>query len=495
MFICHALQNTPILAPCLYRLVLAWHFAMLFCCAFLQEPKISEVFELINEENALSKKYTLTTLISFAVPTMVMMLFNALYTGVDAIFVSRFVNTNALSAINIVMPVTSILWGLGTMFATGGSALIAKKMGEEKNREARQNFSAIILVGCALGIFLALVGNLFLDEIIIMLGANTEVLPYGRSYLGILLWLAPAVLIQVLFQNLFVTAGKPKLGLVVMVGAGVTNLILDYLLIVVLQMGIVGAAIGTGAGYCVATVAGLILFSQKKGTLHFTKPKITLRELGLACYNGSSEMVTQLATAVTMFILNITMMRYAGADGVAAATIIGNTQYLFTTLVLGFSMGVAPIISYQYGARDKSALRHIVKLCLFYVIAISTVLFVVCGLSASFISGIYTEAGSEAYQIAVNGFRIFTFSFLFSGIAVFTSAMFTALSNGKVSAILSFVRTFGLLTVFLLVLPRILGVNGIWLATPLADFFGALLSVTLLLGARKKYFGRESVAN
>ncbi|MBO1307648.1 MATE family efflux transporter [Enterococcus sp. 669A] len=441
-----------------------------------------------NEENALSKKYTLRTLIGFAVPTMIMMLFNALYTGVDAIFVSRYVNTDALSAINIVMPVTSILWGLGTMFATGGSALIAKKMGEKNDKEARHNFTAIIVVGCLLGVLLAILGTVFLDEIITALGANENVLPYGRTYMGLLIWFAPAILIQVLFQNLFVTAGKPEMGLIVMIGAGVANLVLDFLFIAVLNMGILGAALGTGVGYCISTVAGLVLFSQRKGTLHFSKPQITLRELGLCCYNGSSEMVTQLATAITMFILNITMMRYAGADGVAAATIVGNTQYLFTTLVLGFSMGVAPIISYQFGAQNRSELRRIIKLCLFYVVAISVVLFAVCALTAPMISGLYTERGSEAYEIAVNGFRIFTFSFLFSGIAVFTSAMFTALSNGKISAILSFVRTFALLTVFLLVLPRILGVNGIWLATPLADFIGALLAISLLAASRKKYF-------
>ncbi len=446
-----------------------------------------------NEENALSKKYTLRTLIGFAVPTMIMMLFNALYTGVDAIFVSRYVNTNALSAINIVMPVTSILWGLGTMFATGGSALIAKKMGEKNDKEARHNFTAIIVVGCLLGVLLAILGTVFLDEIITALGANENVLPYGRTYMGLLIWFAPAILIQVLFQNLFVTAGKPEMGLIVMIGAGVANLVLDFLFIAVLDMGILGAALGTGVGYCISTVAGLVLFSQRKGTLHFSKPRITLRELGLCCYNGSSEMVTQLATAITMFILNITMMRYAGADGVAAATIVGNTQYLFTTLVLGFSMGVAPIISYQFGAQNRSELRRIIKLCLFYVVAISVVLFVVCGVTASLITGLYTEKGSEAYDIAVNGFRIFTFSFLFSGIAVFTSAMFTALSNGKISAILSFVRTFALLTVFLLVLPQILGVNGIWLATPLADFIGALLAISLLAASRKKYFDVQAV--
>lgn len=454
-----------------------------------------EVFALREQDNnVLANRYNLGTLIGFAAPTMVMMLFNALYTGVDAIFVSRYVNTYALSAINIVMPVISILWGLGTMFATGGSAIIAKKMGEGKDKEATQNFSAIILVGCVLGIILALIGTIFLDDTILCLGASAKVLPYGHEYLGLLIWFTPAILIQVLFQSLFVTAGKPQLGLLVMIGAGVTNLVLDYLFIVVLRMGIVGAAIGTGVGYCISTIVGLILFSQRKGTLHFTKPQIKLHELWLCCYNGSSEMITQFATAITMFILNITMMQYAGENGVAAATIIGNTQYLFTTLALGFSMGVAPIISYQYGAKNKGELRRVMKLCLFLVGSISVVLFAICALIAPAITGLYAKQGSAAYQIAVDGFHIFMFCFLFNGLGVFTSAVFTALSNGRVSAILSFVRTFALLTAFLFVLPRILGIDGIWLATPLADFIGALLSVALLFVYRNKYFSKKTVA-
>ena len=442
----------------------------------------------LKTENILARKHTFGSLIRFAFPTMVMMLFNALYTGVDAIFVSRYVSTQALAAINIVMPITSLLWGLGTMFATGGSAMIAQKMGEENYAEARQNFTAIVLVGVLLGVVLALGGSLCLADIVRALGADAAILPDGQAYLGILLLFTPAVLVQVLFQNLFVTAGKPQLGLFVMVGAGITNLVLEYCLIVVLEMGILGAAIGTGAGYSIATIAGLLLFSRRKGTLHFTKPSIKPRELARVCYNGSSEMITQLATAITMYILNITMMRVAGGDGVAAATIVGNTQYLFSTLMLGFSMGVAPIISYQHGARNKGELRRTVRLSLFFIVSVSVALFVICLLVAPAISSLHAKRDTLAYQIAVHGFQIFAFSFLFSGMGIFTSALFTALSNGKVSAILSFTRTFALLTVFLLVLPCLLGVDGVWLSTPLADALGAILSIGLLLRYRSKYF-------
>jgi len=381
------------------------------------------------------------------------------------------------------------LWGLGMMFAAGGSAIIATKMGAGYARKARQNFTAIIITGSVFGFILALLGTIFLDTIIWALGANAAILPYGRVYLGALILFAPAVLVQVLFQNLFVTAGKPQFGLAVMIGAGVTNLVLDFIFIAIMDMGILGAALGTGAGYCISTIAGLLFFSKQKGTLRFTKPKIKLHELVFCCYNGSSELVTQLATAITIFIINMMTMRFAGEKGVAAAAIIGNTQYLFSTLVLGFSMGVAPIISYQYGAQNKGELRRMVKLCFLYEICISVGLFLLCMLSAPVITNLYTARGTQAYQIAVDGLKIFSYSFLFSGIAIFVSALFTALSNGKVSAFLSFIRTFALLTLFLLLLPRIWGIMGVWYATPLADMIGTLLSIGLLFVYRKKYFG------
>lgn len=437
------------------------------------------------ETNVLSKKYTIRPLIMFTLPTMCMMLFNAIYTGLDAVFVASYVNTTALSALNIVLPLTSLMWGLGTMFATGGSALIARKMGENNADGARRNFSALILISGLLGIAITVGILVFLEDIILLLGANQQVLPYGKQYLGTLILFAPMVLIQVLFQNLFVTAGKPSFGLFVMVGAGLTNIVMDYFFIAILNLGVLGAALGTGIGYSISALAGVGLFSTSKGALHFTKPSIKPKEFLFSCFNGSSELITQLAIAVTIFIMNITLIRLAGEDGVAANTIIGNTQYLFTTLFLGFSMGVAPIISYQHGAKNKAELNRLITLCFKYILILSILVFLGCFLGAPFITRLYTNEGTKAFYLASNGFRLFSFSFLFSGVSIFTTALFTALSNGKLSALLSFLRTFMLLLIFLLLLPYLFGLDGVWLATPLADFIGVLISLVLLYQYKK----------
>lgn len=336
-------DNTRILTIVFYGIALAMPFLMLSARAYL----IMEEIAMSNQENALARKFQAFSLLRFAMPTIIMMVFMGLYQVVDAMFVSNYVNTVGLSAINIVTPVISFFYGLGTMFATGGSAIIAKKMGEGKDLEAKQNFTALVLIAVAIGIAFTLLSTIFMDNLIFALGGSKLILPYAREYLGILILFAPALLLQILFQNLFVTAGKPNLGLWLMVGAGVTNIVLDYIFMVLLHMGMAGAAIATGIGYSIATIAGIIVFSKRKGTLHFVKPLIKLKEWGQSCYNGSSEMVRELAQGITSLIFNIVMMRLAGEHGVAALAVLIYTQYLFVGVIVGFSMGVSPIMSYQ----------------------------------------------------------------------------------------------------------------------------------------------------
>lgn len=441
------------------------------------------------EENVLAKKFTIRSLFRFALPTIIMMVFMGIYQVADALFVSNYVNTDGLSAINIVTPAISFFYGLGVMFATGCSAIIAKKMGEGKDVEAKENFTAIVLVAIIVGLLIAIFSIIFLDNLIYALGGSEKILPYARQYLGTIILFAPAILIQVLFQNLFVTAGKPKLGLIIMFGAGATNIVLDYCFVVLLSMGMIGSAISTGIGYSISTIAGLIIFSKPKGTLHFVRPKIKLKELGFSCYNGSSEMVREVAQGITSVIFNIVMMRLAGEHGVAALAVLIYTQFLFVGVIVGFSMGVSPIISYQYGAQNRSELRRLLKLCLSSMTFISILLFTICQLSARTVTGFFVPENSEVYSIAVDGFKIYAFVYLFNGISMFISALFTALSNGKISAILSFVRTFALLTIFLLVFPNIWGLTGAWLAPPVAELLSVILSVVLLLKYRSKYFG------
>lgn len=439
------------------------------------------------QRNPLAKEFHTLSLIKFAFPSMVMMVFMGLYTIIDTIFVARFVDTNALSSINIVCPVINIIVGLGTMLATGGSAIVAKKMGSGKADEARSNFTLIVITGIITGLVITVIGLLFLDEIVWGLGASEILFPYCKDYLTIQLIFVVGNIMQVLYQNLFVTAGKPTLGLILSVLAGLSNIVFDYIFIVLLHMGIKGAALGTGIGYMIPTVIGTIFFLTGRSELHFCKPKMDAAVLLKSCSNGASEMVSQLSTAVTTFLFNATMMRLLGEDGVAAITVIIYSQFLLTTLYIGFSMGVAPIISYNYGSENIKQLKKVVRICFCFILAISVFVFMFSFFTGESIAKIFAENNENVFEITKNGFSIFSFSFLFSGCNIFASALFTALSNGKVSATISFLRTFGFILIFLLVLPRFLEVRGVWLAIPIAELLTLMLTLYLIFRHRRHY--------
>jgi len=437
--------------------------------------------------NALSQDFSAITLLRFAFPTIAMMVFSGLYTIVDTIFVSRFVNTNALSAINIVCPIINITVGLATMLATGGSAIVARKMGSGNEKEAKENFTLIVYAGIVTGLLISLIGLLFLEPIIRGLGASDLLFPYCRDYITILLIFAPANVMQCLYVNLFVTAGKPGLGLWLSVSAGLTNIILDYVFIVLMQMGISGAAIATSIGYMIPTIAGTYFFAKSKDSLSFVRPKFDIKVIGESCFNGASEMVGQFSTAITTFLFNITMMKLLGENGVAAVTIIIYSQFLLTTMYIGFSMGVAPVISYNYGSNNHTRLKRIFRICMGFILICSVLVFTVSMLGGPYISHIFAGQETNVYEITRYGFSIFSFSFLFCGFNIFASAMFTALSNGKISAIISFLRTFGFITAGLLILPVFLDITGIWLAVPLAELLTLFISMALILRYRKRY--------
>lgn len=439
------------------------------------------------QKNPLAESFNAISLIRFAFPSMVMMLFMGLYTIVDTIFVARFVDTNALSSINIVCPVINLIVGLGTMLATGGSAVIAKKMGNGNTEEARSNFTLIVVAGAVIGLLITAAGLLFLDEIIWGLGASEILFPYCRAYLTIQLIFATFNMMQVLYQNLFVTAGKPTLGLVLAVLAGIVNIVFDYVFIVLLQMGVGGAAIGTGIGYMIPTIIGTLFFLTKRSELHFCKPNMDVSVLLKSCSNGASELVSQCSTAVTTFLFNGTMMKLLGEDGVAAITVLIYSQFLLTTLTIGFSMGIAPIVSYNYGSGDVKQLKKNVNICFCFIAGISLFVFLFSLFGGESIAKVFAENNRNVFEITKNGFIIFSFSFLFSGCNIFSSALFTALSNGKASAAISFLRTFGFIMVFLLILPRFLKATGVWLAVPLAEFLTLILTVYLI---KNQYFSK-----
>ena len=436
--------------------------------------------------NSIAKEFKFFSLLRFAFPTMIMMVFMSLYTIVDGIFISRLVGTDALSATNIVYPAISLLIAVGVMLATGGSAIIAKKMGEKKEQEAREDFSFIVLTGFIIGlIFMKL--NIFIDPIVRMLGSTDALMDYCVGYLSVCLYLAPACILQLLFQTFFVTAGKPILGLILTISGGVANMVLDYLFMGVFHMGVEGAALATGIGQLIPAIIGLIYFLFVRHSLYLVKPKVRWSVLVESSFNGSSEMVTNLSGAIVTFLYNIMMLKLVGAAGVAAITIVLYGQFLFNALYMGFSMGVAPVISYNYGSENNRMLKRIFKICMLFITVSSVVVTVFALVMSPIIVEVFTPVGTETYTLAKTGFLLFSLNFIFAGINIFASSMFTAFSDGKTSAIISFVRTFVLIVINILVLPALIGVNGVWLSVPLAEFMSVFLSGYFFVRKKEKY--------
>lgn len=427
---------------------------------------------------------------------MVMMVFMSLYTIIDGIFISRLVGSEALSAANIIYPAASVLIAVGIMLATGGSAIIAMKLGEKKDQEARENFSLIVLVAFLFSAAVMVFGNLWITPLVRLLGATELILRYCEVYLGILLLFAPACVLQLLFQSFFVTAGRPVMGLIVTIAGGIANAVLDYVFMGPMQMGIKGAALATGIGQLIPALAGLLYFFMKKSELHFVKPRMDLKVLKDSCLNGSSEMVTNLSNAIITYLFNIIMLRLLGETGVAAITIVLYGQFMFNSLYMGFAIGVAPVISYNYGSNNTVMLRRVFKICATFVTASAAIVALLALLGSSFVVEIFSPKGTKTYEIAQKGFFLFSFNYFFAGMNIFASSMFTALSNGKISAAISFLRTFGFIAVSILVLPEIMGVNGVWLSVPAAEFLTVFISVWLLWRKKEayQYAGRKCVA-
>ena len=436
---------------------------------------------------SLAKKFTFGSLMMFALPTTIMMIFTSLYTIIDGVFVSRFVGTNALSSINIVYPAINIVLGIAVMFSTGSCAIVAKKMGEGKAKEARAAFTSIIYLNIIVGAVTAVLGNLFAAPIVRLLGASDLLMSDCITYMRWQMAFAPALMLQILFQMYFITEGRPGLGLFLTILAGLSNAVLDYILIVPLKLGVAGAAIATVTGYMIPAVFGLIYFAVSRKALWLVKPRLSAAELKETLINGSSEMVTNLSSGIITFLFNLLMMHYAGEDGVAAITIIQYSQFLLNALYMGFSQGVSPVISYNYGSRNTKQLKQVFKTSLLFTLATSAATFLLAQLGGSIVVGIFAEPGSPVYGLARHGFTIFAFSFLFSGFTIFASALFTALSDGRISAVISFVRTFGLIITSLMVLPFLIGVDGVWLAIPIAELGGLLLSIHYMRKYRSTY--------
>ncbi len=432
----------------------------------------------IMENNVLSKKFSSGGLIKYVVPTIIMMVFMSLYGIVDGIFVANFVNEHALSATNIIMPVFGLIAAIGMMFATGSNALIAKLMGEGKSRQANEFFSLTYLVGLVFGLLSTVFILAFADTFLTLLGTSDILYPYAKSYLLNITPFITMAFMQVFTQCFFVTAGKPMLGFASCFLGGIANIVFDYLFIVTLDMGISGAAIATGIGFTIPGLFGIIYFAISRNCdLHFVKPRWNLKRLGQSLYNGMSEFVTTISSAITTLLFNIILMQWAGEGGVAAITVIMYIQTIQTAVYMGYTLGVSPIISYKYGEQSHSQLKLITKISFKFITVASVVTIAASLIFAEAAVGIFIASDSPTFALAVGGLRIYSLAYIFMGFNIFASGMFTALSNGKISAILSVTRSLVFIVIALLTLPLIFGINGIWVAIPIAETLAIFMSI------------------
>ena len=441
----------------------------------------------MENQNGYLKPVTLKNILKFAVPTIAMTVFMSFYTMVDGLFVSNLIGTDALSAINLTAPVIQLVTAVSTMLATGGSAVIMKKMGEKKAEEAREDFTSLILVNVAAGILMCGLGYLATGRIFASMELSADVEGYCVEYLSRYLIFTVPILLMNNFTLYMIASEKAALSMVCSVAGGVLNMVLDYVFLAMFHLGIGGAAVATGLGYSVTTVVGLVVFGRKRSLLHFKKPVFRLQVLVNAASNGCSEMATALVTGIVTMMFNWTMLTYVGEDGVAAVTIIMYVLMFASSLYTGYSYGVAPMLSFYHGEQNNEKLKKLVAVSRKVIGAVSMITVTVSLRLTEPLVSVFARPEDPVYDLAVSGNRICTIALLFIGFNIFASGMFTALSNGVVSAVLAFSRSFVFMLAAMLVLPWFLGVNGIWLATPAAELLAFLLSAGMYWKYRKRY--------
>lgn len=436
----------------------------------------------------LSDHFTYKKLLRFTLPSICMMIFTSLYSVVDGYFVSNFAGKSAFTAVNFIMPFLMILGTFGFMFGTGGSALISKTLGEGKQKKANSLFSLIVYTSAITGVILAVFGIIFVRPIAVALGAEGEMLEncviYGRIILAVL----PAYMLQFEFQSFFVIAEKPNLGLAVTIASGLSNIVLDALLVAVFNLGLVGAAMATAISQCVGGIIPLIYFARRKGdTLKLGRAEYDGKALIKTCTNGSSELMSNISVSIVSMLYNMQLMKYAGENGVAAYGVLMYVNFIFLAIFVGYSVGTAPVIGYNYGADNHAEQKNLMKKGLTIVAVCSVLMFIASELLAKPLSVMFVGYDKELMNLALRGFVIYSFSFLFAGFAVFASSVFTALNNGLVSAAISFLRTLVFQVAAVMIFPLLLGIDGIWASISAAELTAAVVAGVLLIKYRKRY--------
>lgn len=436
----------------------------------------------------LSDHFTYTKLLRFTLPTIVMMIFTSIYSIVDGIFVSNLVGKTPFAAVNLIFPFLMVLGSIGFMIGTGGSAIVSKTMGEGKPEKAQRYFSMMVYLAIISGILLTILGELVLRPVAIALGAEGAMLEDAVLYARILLLALTLFLLQNVFQSFLVTAERPNLGLGLTVGAGVTNIMLDFLFIAVFHWGIAGAAWATCISQIVGGLIPLIYFiAPNSSPLRLVPTRLELRPLCNACINGSSEMVGNLSTSLVSMLYNFQLMRMIGEDGVAAYGVIMYVNFIFIGAFLGYAIGSAPVIGYHYGAGNHTELQNLFRKSMLLIGVSSIAMTVLAIYAATFLANIFVSYDAALLQLTAHGFRLYALSFLLMGFNIFASSLFTALNNGVISAIISFVRTLLFEVSAVLLLPMLLDIDGIWLSVTVAELLAFVLSISFLVKERSQY--------
>ena len=437
----------------------------------------------------LSEHFTYKKIFRFALPSIVMMVFTSIYGVVDGTFVSNFVGKTPFAAVNLVWPFLMILGAFGFMIGTGGSALVAKTLGENKKEDANRYFTMLITLVVILGVLLTIIGLIVLRPLSSALGASGQMLEDCVTYGRTLMIFNTAFMLQSVFQSLFITAEKPRLGLIMTVAAGLTNMVLDALFIAVFKWGLVGAALASGLSQCIGGILPLIYFlSSKNDTpLKFVKTKMEGKVLLKACANGASELMTTVSSSLVSMLYNFQLMRLAGQNGIAAYGAVMYVEFAFIAVFIGYSIGTAPIVSYHYGSENHNEVKNMLQKSFKIMSVLGITMMVLAQILASPLAKVFVGYDKQLFDMTVHGFRLFSFYFILAGINIYASSFFTALNNGMISAIISFSRTLGFETLAVIILPIFLQLDGVWLAITVAEICAFVISISFLIAKREKY--------
>lgn len=436
----------------------------------------------------LSDHFNTGRLIRFVLPSIAMMIFTSIYGVVDGMFVSNYVGKTPFAALNLIMPLLMVMGTIGFMIGTGGSALVAKTLGEGDKERANRYFSLLIYTAVIVGAALSVLGFIFARPLALLFGADEEMLGYCVIYARINLVALVPFILQNVFQSFLITAEKPKFGLVITISAGVTNILLDFLLVGVFKFGLEGAAAATAVSQTVGGIIPLIYFCRKnESLLRLGRTKLEFRVLWRTCSNGFSEFMTNISSSIVNILYNRQLMEMAGQDGVSAYGVIMYVNFIFIAIFIGFSIGSAPIVSFHYGAKNERELQGLLKKSLLIIGSAGAALTVLSQALAQPLSALFVGYDEELFKLTLHGFRLYSLSYLVCGFNIYSSSFFTSLNNGVVSAVISFSRTFVFQVSMLFILPIFLKNDGIWLAIAAAELLGLMVTIFFIIFQRERY--------